>query len=78
MTQEDARLKIVENFKNEGCTSYQILIGISGKYLIENDLTEVWSISRNIKKEKITYEWTDYITLYQAKLIGLLDFAKSE
>lgn len=76
MTQEDARLKIAENFKNEGCTSYQILIEISGKYLIKNDLTEAWSVSRNIKKEEITDGWKDHITLLQAQLFGLLDFAK--
>lgn len=76
MEKEDARLKIAENFKNVGCTSYQILIEISGKYLIENDLTEAWSVSKNIKKEEITYEYKDYITLLQAQLFGILDFAK--
>lgn len=76
MTHEDARLKIAENFKTVGNISYQILIEISGKYLIENDLVEAWSVSRNIKKEEINYNFKDYITLFQAQLFGLLDFVK--
>lgn len=75
MTHKEAYLKVAENFKKEGSTSYQIMIEISGKYLIENDLTEAWATLRNIKKEEITLEWKDNITLLQAQLFGMLEFA---
>ena len=76
MTHTEAYLKVAENFKKDGSTSYQILIEISGKYLIQNDLVEAWATLRNIKKEEITYDWKDYITLLQAQLFGMLEFAQ--
>lgn len=73
MAEDDLRGQISDCFRKEK-TSYKNLLQISGQFLIENDLVEVWAHVRNIEPEKITSTWSDYISLMQAEVLGVLDF----
>lgn len=64
---------IADCFRKEK-TSYKNLLQISGQFLIENDLVKVWAEARGIEPEKITSSWSDYISLMQAEVLGVLDF----
>lgn len=65
-----------DNMRDVGSTHYRILLQIKGQYLIENNLVDIWARVRGIDKDKITHSWSDYITLYTAELLGLLDYLK--
>jgi len=73
MAEDDLRGQISDCFRKEK-TSYKNLLQISGQFLIENDLVKVWAEARGIKPEKITSSWSDYISLMQAEVLGVLDF----
>lgn len=68
--------RIAEVFKNEGKTSYQVLLTIPGKFLIANNIQKEWAELRNLNPSIINYEFEDNITLFQAELLGILDFVK--
>lgn len=74
MDGKEARKRIAQNFIDVGNTSYKILVEVKGSYLIENNLVQEWAISRGKDPNIITQDWSDYITLYQALHLGLLDF----
>lgn len=75
MDKETARKLISDNFKKEGQYSYSTMVEIQGKYLVENNLVEAWSILRNQSIESISAPgYVDAITLLQAMHLGLLDF----
>lgn len=74
MTKEDAKEKIAKTFE-EGQTSYQVMITIPGKFLLANNIQQEWAEARGIDPKLINYEFEDNITLLQAKLLGVLDFA---
>ncbi len=69
----DNKEQIAECFRKES-TNYKNLLQISGQFLIENDLVEAWSHARGIEPEKITSSWSDCISLFQAEMLGVLDF----
>lgn len=73
MAEDDLRGQISDCFRKEK-GSYKNLLQISGQFLIENDLVEVWAEARGIEPEKITSSWSDYISLLQAEMLGVLDF----
>ena len=50
-----------------------IMVQVSGKWLIKNNLTEVWKGLRQIHKSlEITEDYKDYLTLQQAEMLGLI------
>lgn len=73
MAEDDLRGQISDCFRKEKA-SYKNLLQISGQFLVENDLVEVWAEARGIEPEKITSSWSDYISLMQAEVLGVLDF----
>jgi hypothetical protein len=73
MDREGAQKNISDCFRKESA-SYSNLIQISGKFLIQHNLVESWAYLRNINPDDITDKWADHITLYQAQVLGLLDF----
>ncbi len=73
MDEESAKDNISECFRKESA-SYSNLIHISGNFLIDHNLVESWAFLRNINPSEITDNWVDHITLYQAQVLGLLDF----
>ncbi len=75
MDKETARKLISDNFLKEGQYSYSAMIEIQGKYLVEHNLVEAWSILRNQSIQSISAPgYVDAITLFQAMYLGLLDF----
>ncbi len=75
---EEERKILSENMKTTGRFNYRIVLQMKGQYLIENNLVEIWANARGIDKKKITHSWSDYITLYTAETLGLLDYLKEE
>lgn len=73
MTTEQYRQQVADCFRKEN-SSYKNLLEISGQFLIENDLVEAWANLRNIELERITSNWTDFISLLQANHLGIFDF----
>lgn len=73
MDRDEHKQKIADCFRKES-SNYKNLLQISGQFLIENDLVEAWAETRGIEREKITSTWSDYISLLQAKMLGVLDF----
>jgi hypothetical protein len=75
MDKEIAKKLIADNFIKEGRYSYSVMVEIQGKYLVENNLVEAWSILRNQSIQSISAPgYVDSITLLQAMHLGLLDF----
>jgi hypothetical protein len=67
----DKAEKIREKIKN--ANDFDIIIKVSGRFLVNNDLVEIWKDLREIPYETIideTYE--DSISIYQAPLLGLV------
>jgi hypothetical protein len=67
----DKAEKIRDKIKN--ANDFDITIKVSGRFLVNNDLVEIWKDLRGISKETYideTYE--DSISIYQAPLLGLV------
>ena len=67
----DKTEKIREKIKN--ANDFDITIKISGRFLVSNDLVEIWRDLRGMSKEIIIDEsFEDSISIYQAPLLGLV------
>ena len=73
LSPENAKAEIAECFRNES-TSYSNMIQISGSFLRRHKLVQSWAFLRRIDPDIITEDWVDNITLFQAQMLGLLDF----
>ncbi len=67
----DKAEKIREKVKN--ANDFDITIKISGRFLVTNDLVEIWRDLRGISKEILIDEsFEDSISIYQAPFLGLI------
>ena len=75
MNKDEARNLIAESIAEKGQFGYSVIVEIQGKYLVENNLVEAWATLRGQSKEVISApDYSYYITLTQAKHLGLFDF----
>jgi hypothetical protein len=72
----DAKSKIGEAFTKEGQFSYQVLLTVPGRFLLEQNIHREWAESRGIDPKLINNSFEDTITLLQAQALGVLEFAK--
>lgn len=70
----DESKKTIANVFDKEQTSYQVLLTIPGKFIIANGIQKEWAEARGIDPKLINYDFEDNITLFQAKLLGVLDF----
>ena len=49
-----------------------LAVSVSGQWLIDNQLVELWAELRDIPPAKITLDFKDTISYNQAKIIGLV------
>ena len=67
----DKTEKIREKVKN--ANDFDITIKISGRFLVSNDLVDIWKDLRGISKETLIDEsFEDSISIYQAPFLGLV------
>jgi Cu2+-containing amine oxidase len=67
----DKAEKIREKVKN--ANDFDITIKISGRFLVSNDLVDIWKDLRGISKETHIDEFfEDSISIYQAPFLGLV------
>ncbi|MCY7353167.1 MAG: hypothetical protein LH606_21335 [Cytophagaceae bacterium] len=70
-TREVLLSRVREAFRN--ANSREVMVQVSGNWLIRNGLAEIWKRLRNMDKRMIiTEKYKDYITLDQAEQLGLV------
>ena len=73
---EDEHNKLIQKVKEKllNATPREIMIQVSGKWLIRNQLTEIWKSLRQIDKHLIiTDDYKDYLTIEQAQRFGMIE-----
>lgn len=65
---EELRKQVLATERND----YGLMVRVKGSWLIQNNLVDVWKEMRNTREE-ITNEWEDWVMLYQAEVLGLIE-----
>lgn len=56
----------------ENANDFDITVTIKGKFLVDNNLCEVWANLRGINSSLIDEDYSDTISLYQAEILGII------
>ncbi len=73
---EEQYLEIIKKIKAKiiNATPREIMVQVSGKWLIRNQLSEIWKTARQMDKHLvITEDYKDYLTIEQAQRFGLVE-----